>query len=220
MPNTETLYHASGGVATITLNRPDKLNAWTAVMESEVRGHFGEAEKDDNVRVIILTGAGRGFCAGADMSLLSGVAEKGLDERGREQALRNSSGENKAPECARDFSRKYSYFPFDRETGSSAPLRTVRRPGPGYQPVLRYSVCVGCREVQHCIFAPRIDRRIRPRVDASSAGGTCQRLGPAVFRANGRCGPRQWMGLGESGVSCRTFFWIRCGERAANWRRM
>jgi len=110
MPNTETLYHASGGVATITLNRPDKLNAWTAVMESEVRGHFGEAEKDDNVRVIILTGAGRGFCAGADMSLLSGVAEKGLDERGREQALRNSSGETKAG-MRRDFSRKYSYFP-------------------------------------------------------------------------------------------------------------
>jgi enoyl-CoA hydratase/carnithine racemase len=110
MPNTETLYQLSGRVATITLNRPDKLNAWTAVMESEVRGHFTEAEKDDNVRVIVLTGAGRGFCAGADISLLSGVAEKGLDERGREQALRNSSGDAKAG-VRSDFSRKYSYFP-------------------------------------------------------------------------------------------------------------
>jgi enoyl-CoA hydratase/carnithine racemase len=110
MPNTETLYQASGGVATITLNRPDKLNAWTAVMEGEVRGHFAEAEKDESVRVIVLTGAGRGFCAGADISLLSGVAEKGLDARGREQALRNSSGGAKAG-VRPDFSRKYSYFP-------------------------------------------------------------------------------------------------------------
>ena len=110
MPNTETLYHVNGRVATITLNRPDKLNAWTAVMESEVRGHFAEAEKDDNVRAIILTGAGRGFCAGADISLLSGVAEKGLDARGREQALRNSSGGAKSG-ARLDFSRKYSYFP-------------------------------------------------------------------------------------------------------------
>jgi enoyl-CoA hydratase/carnithine racemase len=110
MPNTETLYQVSGRVATLTLNRPDKLNAWTAVMESEVRGHLAEAEKDDNVRVIILTGAGRGFCAGADISLLSGVAEKGLDERGREQALGNSAGSVKAG-VRSDFGHKYSYFP-------------------------------------------------------------------------------------------------------------
>ncbi len=110
MPNTETLYQVNGRVATITLNRPDKLNAWTAVMESEVRGHFTDAERDDNVRAIILTGAGRGFCAGADISLLSGVAEKGLDERGREQALRNSSGASRAG-TRPDFRRKYSYFP-------------------------------------------------------------------------------------------------------------
>ena len=95
MPNLETLYDVNGRVATITLNRPDKLNAWTAVMESEVRGHFAEAEKDDNVRVIVLTGAGRGFCAGADISLLSTVAEKGLDDRGREQATKVSAGGTK-----------------------------------------------------------------------------------------------------------------------------
>ncbi|HEX6897511.1 MAG TPA: enoyl-CoA hydratase-related protein, partial [Bryobacteraceae bacterium] len=64
----ETLYHVSDRVATITLNRPDKLNAWTGTMEQEVRASIYEAEKDDNVRVIVLTGAGRGFCAGADMS--------------------------------------------------------------------------------------------------------------------------------------------------------
>ena len=86
MTNQETLYQVTQHVATITLNRPDKLNAWTAVMEREVREAMEDAERDENVRVIILTGAGRGFCAGADMSLLSSVAEHGLDERGREHS--------------------------------------------------------------------------------------------------------------------------------------
>lgn len=109
MPNQETLYHAADRVATITLNRPDKLNAWTAVMEREVRAAMGEAEHDENVRVIVLTGAGRGFCAGADMSLLSTVAEKGLDEARRAQAVQpaSSGGER----TRRDFRKKYSYFP-------------------------------------------------------------------------------------------------------------
>jgi enoyl-CoA hydratase/carnithine racemase len=108
MPNQETLYHAADRVATITLNRPDKLNAWTAVMEREVRAAMGEAEHDENVRVIVLTGAGRGFCAGADMSLLSTVAEKGLDEARRAQAVQpaGSGGEG----TRRDFRKKYSYF--------------------------------------------------------------------------------------------------------------
>ncbi len=110
MPNQETLYSIADRVATITLNRPDKLNAWTAIMEREVRSAIEEAERDDHVRVIVLTGAGRGFCAGADMSLLSSVAEHGLDEKGREQALRNS-GSGAAEGVRSDFRKKYSYFP-------------------------------------------------------------------------------------------------------------
>ncbi|MGA2360469.1 MAG: enoyl-CoA hydratase-related protein, partial [Terriglobales bacterium] len=63
MPTQETIYEVADRVATITLNRPDKLNAWTATMEAEVRSAVEEAERDENVRVIVLTGAGRGFCA-------------------------------------------------------------------------------------------------------------------------------------------------------------
>lgn len=73
LKNNEVLYDVKDRVATITLNRPDKLNAWTANMEQEYRAAFAEAARDPEVRVIIVTGAGRGFCAGADMGLLQSV---------------------------------------------------------------------------------------------------------------------------------------------------
>jgi enoyl-CoA hydratase/carnithine racemase len=109
MPNQETLYNVADRVASITLNRPDKLNAWTAVMESEVQAAMGEAERDENVRVIVLTGAGRGFCAGADISLLSTVATKGLNSTQRAQALKSDGSIDKGARA--DFQKKYSYFP-------------------------------------------------------------------------------------------------------------
>jgi enoyl-CoA hydratase/carnithine racemase len=114
MPNQETLYEVAKRVATITLNRPDKLNAWTAVMEQEVRAAMAEAERDENVRVIVLTGAGRGFCAGADMSLLSTVATKGLDASQRAQAVQADAGSGSGSgggSARADFQKKYSYFP-------------------------------------------------------------------------------------------------------------
>ena len=67
------LYEVSDKIATITLNRPDRMNAWTATMERDVRDAMKAAADDDNVRVIVLTGAGRAFCAGADMEALQGI---------------------------------------------------------------------------------------------------------------------------------------------------
>jgi enoyl-CoA hydratase/carnithine racemase len=55
-------------VMTITLNRPDRLNAYTAVMREEIIGAIDDADRDDTVRAVVFTGAGRGFCAGADMA--------------------------------------------------------------------------------------------------------------------------------------------------------
>ena len=109
MPNQETLYQVADRIATITLNRPDKLNAWTATMERQVHSAVEDAERDQNVRVIVLTGAGRAFCAGADMSLLSTVAEKGLDAARSAQVV--SKTESKADGVRADFRHKYSYFP-------------------------------------------------------------------------------------------------------------
>jgi enoyl-CoA hydratase/carnithine racemase len=56
------------GVLTITLNRPERLNAWTAQMGAELRTAFDQSDADDDVRAVIVTGAGRGFCAGADLA--------------------------------------------------------------------------------------------------------------------------------------------------------
>jgi enoyl-CoA hydratase/carnithine racemase len=70
------------GVLTITLNRPDRLNAWTARMGRELIEAFDRADADDEVRAIIVTGAGRGFCAGADLA----AGGETFDYRAREQA--------------------------------------------------------------------------------------------------------------------------------------
>ena len=105
MSFTEILYSSKNRVATITLNRPDKLNAWTATMEREVREALLCATENDDDRIIVLTGAGRGFCAGADMSLLSGLAAAPHAEPQRME------GAEEAVAGARpELYRKYAWF--------------------------------------------------------------------------------------------------------------
>ena len=67
------LCEVEDGIMQITLNRPDKLNAYTATMGAELARAFDAADADDAVRVVLVTGAGRGFCAGADISAGSGA---------------------------------------------------------------------------------------------------------------------------------------------------
>jgi enoyl-CoA hydratase/carnithine racemase len=75
-----TRYEVRDRVATLTLDRPERLNAWTGRMHAEYRALLARAEADPGVRAIVVTGAGRGFCAGADSQALEGhVARGGYD---------------------------------------------------------------------------------------------------------------------------------------------
>ena len=65
---TEIIYEVSNNIATVTMHRPDKMNAFTGVMMNELLQVFDEIDADDNVRAVIVTGSCRAFCAGADLS--------------------------------------------------------------------------------------------------------------------------------------------------------
>lgn len=73
MPYQEIVYDVRDGVAEIVLNRPERLNAWTLRMGAEVEHAMRAANADPAARVITVTGAGKGYCAGADMGMLQGL---------------------------------------------------------------------------------------------------------------------------------------------------
>lgn len=77
------LFERRGGVALITLNRPERLNALTAPMEELFYDLLEQADEDPEVRSIVVTGAGRGFCAGADMEYLSELGDAGYEPASR-----------------------------------------------------------------------------------------------------------------------------------------
>src|SRR6476469_238336 len=97
------LYEVSDKIATITLNRPDRMNAWTPVMERDVRHAMEASSADDSVRVIVLTGAGRAFCAGADMDALKGLDP---DDIRRAETI-PPFDMNRRP----DWQTRYAYYP-------------------------------------------------------------------------------------------------------------
>ena len=65
---SQVIYEVTSGIATITLNRPDKLNSFTHQMHADLRAAFDLIDQDSSIRVIVITGAGRGFCAGQDLA--------------------------------------------------------------------------------------------------------------------------------------------------------
>lgn len=100
----DLLIHTADGVCTLTLNRPDKLNAWTGRMEAEFRAAVLAAEADPAVRAIVVTGAGRGFCAGADMSILEAGAA------GNAQAAGEAHAAPPPPADDANYSHRFSYL--------------------------------------------------------------------------------------------------------------
>ncbi|MGN6498779.1 MAG: enoyl-CoA hydratase [Tsuneonella sp.] len=77
MDYTQVRYEIDRAVATVILSRPDRLNAWTPVMAAEFRHAIERAHRDQAVRAIVVTGEGKGFCAGVDMSALEGMTASG-----------------------------------------------------------------------------------------------------------------------------------------------
>jgi len=74
-------YEVEDQILTITLNRPDKLNAFNGVMLAEMIDALDAADEDDDIRAIIVTGAGRGFCAGGDAKTMPARAAQGFEDR-------------------------------------------------------------------------------------------------------------------------------------------
>lgn len=68
MDNALILSHLDAGVLTLTLNRPDRLNSFNDEMHRQLSEALTQAERDDNVRCLLIAGAGRGFCAGQDLN--------------------------------------------------------------------------------------------------------------------------------------------------------
>ena len=105
MDYEQIIYAVQDRVATITFNRPDRLNAWTHKMQGELRAAFEVAEQDSEVRAIVVTGAGRGFCAGADMGgMASNIASNKVVEESDFAAFSTDD----AP--GRDFDQPLTYL--------------------------------------------------------------------------------------------------------------
>ncbi len=101
----QILYEVEDPIATITLNRPDRLNAFTNRMGDEIKHAIARAEDDPSVVAIVLTGAGRGFCAGADMDTLQGITSGAEEEEGPD--LEANPGD---PAIGDSFRGPYSYL--------------------------------------------------------------------------------------------------------------
>ncbi|MBV9659967.1 MAG: enoyl-CoA hydratase/isomerase family protein [Acidimicrobiales bacterium] len=100
------IYDVRDPVATITLNRPESLNAWTMRMAAEVRHAVAAAEADRRVVGIVITGAGRGFCAGADLNLLAGIRDGSANLRSDVEGLETATAEPLPP----DFDGECTYL--------------------------------------------------------------------------------------------------------------
>ena len=94
-------YERRGAVGILTLNRPDKLNAWTPAMAVEQADAIEKANADPQVGALVMTGAGRGFCAGADMNILTGIQATPGDKN-PDAAGSNGGADN--------FKQKFSYM--------------------------------------------------------------------------------------------------------------
>jgi enoyl-CoA hydratase/carnithine racemase len=119
----EIRYEVADRVLTITLHRPDRLNAWTPRMQAELIEAFDRADADDDVRAVVVTGAGRGFCAGADLGRGGATfdarerpeedARGGADHAGREASGEGAGGDGAGERVRRDGGGRFTLRVFE-----------------------------------------------------------------------------------------------------------
>ena len=110
---TEISYDVADGVATITLDRPEQMNAFTGTMMTEMIAAFDEIDADDDVRAVIVTGAGRAFCAGADLSSGGDTFDSDARERASDDADARGRAEADPDAVRRDGGGRVSLRIFD-----------------------------------------------------------------------------------------------------------
>src|SRR5256714_11570349 len=121
MPYETILTDLSDNIFTITINRPDKLNALNTLMIRELIDAFDKADADDAVRAIIVTGAGRAFCAGADLS----TGTRTFDREARADRPQVPDGPDGKPDLGHENAR---------DGGGRIPLPIFKFPKPGVAP--------------------------------------------------------------------------------------
>ena len=108
----EIIVTTTDGITKITLNRPDKLNAWTTVMGNEVKKAIEIAGQDKQCRCIVVTGSGRGFCAGADMGNLKDISDGDI-EKEIEVDIKikpYQADKNLGPQILENFEGRFAYM--------------------------------------------------------------------------------------------------------------
>ena len=148
------------GIALLTLNRPERLNAWNGELAARYFELLDQAAADPEVKVIVVTGAGRGFCAGADMDTLQGIGTTAGIRRCRERRRRSSA----------------ALHDHRAQAGHRRGQRCLRRHRHGAGAHVRHPLRRRRRQVHDSVLASRPDRRVRHVVDpaAPDRHGACR----------------------------------------------
>ena len=181
-------YEVERGVGLVTLDRPDRMNAWTIRMEREYAWVLHRAERDPAVRVVVITGAGRGFCVGADFKALDVMSDTGTYD---------VAGERPADEEVVAGEHAPTLGDAPHQAGDRGGERSRR--GRGLRPALlrRHPLRRQRGQAHHLVRPSRSARRARGVVAVEPPGRARTRRRPALLesgdprRGGGGPGPRQ-----------------------------
>ena len=158
----QILYEIDDAVATVTLNRPTRMNALTKIMEAELRSAIEAAGRDSSVRVIILVGAGKAFCAGMDMDELEVLPPEDIRA---EKWMRPYDMNRRA-----DYQARYSYFPATPKPIISAVNGDAAGLGLIMALYSDFRIASETAVFTTAFASPRVDCRARHRLDFATRG--------------------------------------------------